>query len=292
MTAEVSRRLPVRVLVAAGVTAVLLALIVVVGLRISPTASGPLIFVESLSARISGLLLLAGAKVPVGYALVAGMVASVNPCGFVLLPAYLAYYLGDGKNGTRGQVRRALLVSVTVTASFRLLYVFVIMQVGTRRIAHFNVTGHPTADWALQQFREVITGDKPYRFLLHDRDRTYSSAFDSALKAMGMTILRTPFRAPRANAFCERLVGSMRRECLDFLIPLNESHLRRILKEWVAHYNKGRPHCNLGPGIPEPSGGIPVLEISGHRIPCGQRVVASAVLAGLHHEYRLEKIAA
>ena len=84
----------------------------------------------------------------------------------------------------------------------------------------------------------------------------------------------------------------MRRECLDFLIPVNERHLRRILKEWVAHYNRGRPHSSLGPGIPESSGEIPVLEISGHRIPCGQRVVGSAVLAGLHHEYRLEKIAA
>ena len=91
-----------------------------------------------------------------------------------------------------------------------------------------------------------------------------------------------------ANAWWEAL----RRECLDFLIPLNERHLGRILKEWVAHYNKGRPHSSLGPGIPEPLGGIPVLEISGHRIPCGQRVVASAVLGGLHQEYRLEKIAA
>jgi transposase InsO family protein len=172
------------------------------------------------------------------------------------------------------------------------LYVFVIMEVGTRRIAHFNVTAHPTADWTLQQFREVITGEKPYRFLIHDRDTIYSSELDSALKAMGLSILKTPFRAPQANAFCERLVGSIRRECLDFLIPLNERHLRTILKEWVAHYNRGRPHSSLGPGIPEPSGGIPAPQISGHCIPCGHRVVGSPVLGGLHHEYRLEKVAA
>ena len=178
---------------------------------------------------------------------------------------------------------------VTVTANFRVLYAFVIMEVATRRIAHVNVTARPTAGWALQQFREVITGEKPYRFLVHDRDSIYSSEFDSALN---LSILKTPFRAPQANAFCERLVGSIRRECLDFLIPLNERHLRGILKEWVAHYNKGRPHSGLGPGIPEPSEGIPVLEISGHRIPCGQRVVESSVLDGLHHEYRLEKMAA
>jgi hypothetical protein len=109
---------------------------------------------------------------------------------------------------------------------------------------------------------------------------------------MGLSILKTPFRAPQANAFCERLVGSIRRECLDFLIPLNERHLQRILKEWVAHYNRGRPHSSLGPGIPEPSGGIPSPQMSGHCIPRGHRVVRNPVLGGLHHEYRLEGIAA
>jgi transposase InsO family protein len=181
---------------------------------------------------------------------------------------------------------------VTVTASFRVLYVFVIMEVGTRRIAHFNVTAHPTAEWTLQQFREVITGEEPYRFLIHDRDSIYSSELDSALKSMELRILKTPFRAPQANAFCERLVGTVRRECLDFLIPLNERHLRAILKEWGAHYNRGRPHASLGPGIPEPSGGIPLPRISGHHIPCGHRVAESPVLGGLHHEYGLEKVAA
>ena len=181
---------------------------------------------------------------------------------------------------------------VTVTAGFRVLYVLVILEVGTRRIAHFNVTAHPTADWTLQQFREVITGGEPYRFLIHDRDGIYSSELDSALKSMGLGILKTPFQAPQANAFCERLVGSIRRECLDFLIPLNDRHLRAILKEWGAHYNRGRPHSSLGPSIPEPSGGIPAPQISGHCIPRDHRVVGTPVLGRLHHEYRLEKAAA
>ena len=181
---------------------------------------------------------------------------------------------------------------VTVTVSFRVLYIFVIMEVGRRRIAHFNITAHPTADWTIQQLREVITGEQAYRFLIHDRDRIYSSELDAAVKSMGLGILKTPFRAPQANAFCERLVGTIRRECLDFLIPLNERHLRSFLKEWVAHYNKGRPHFGLGPGIPESSAGIPAAEILGHRIPRGCRVVARPVLSGLHHEYRLEKVAA
>lgn len=182
---------------------------------------------------------------------------------------------------------------VTVTANFRLLYVFVIMEIGTRRITHFNVTAHPTAVWTLQQFREVVTGEQVQHFLIHDRDSIYSSDLDSALKAMDLRILKTPFRAPQANAFCERLIGTVRRECLDFLIPLNERHLRGILKEWVSHYNQGRPHASLGPGFPEPSEASPITP-SHHRHHLAKdcRVVARAILGGLHHEYRLEKMAA
>jgi len=108
---------------------------------------------------------------------------------------------------------------------------------------------------------------------------------------MGLTVLKTPVRCPQANAFCERLIGTMRRECLDWLIVLNERHLRAILQEWVAHYNQGRPHASLGPGIPN----VPLDRLApanGHRIPDGHRVVASPFLAGLHHEYRLERVAA
>ena len=181
---------------------------------------------------------------------------------------------------------------VSVTAAFRILYVFVVLEVGTRRIVHLNVTAHPTAAWTLQQFREVLTGERPYRFLIHDRDSIYSEEADSALKSIGIRVLKTPFRAPQANAYCERLVGTIRRECLDFLIPLNEKHLRKILREWVTHYNKGRPHSSLGPGIPDPPANLPVWRSSGHLIPAHHRVVARPILGGLHHEYRLEKVAA
>ena len=181
---------------------------------------------------------------------------------------------------------------VSVTARFRLVYVFVIMEVGTRRIAHFNVTEHPTADWTLQQFREVITGEQLQQFLIHDRDSIYSADFDSGLKAMGMKILKTPFRAPQANAFCERLIGTTRRECLDFLIPLNERHLQVVLQEWVAHYNQGRPHPSLGPGLPEPGVSCHQVQDHGHHLPRNQKVVRRAILGGLHHEYRLERKAA
>jgi transposase InsO family protein len=124
-----------------------------------------------------------------------------------------------------------------------------------------------------------------------DRDSTYSTELDSALKSLGVNILKTPFRSPQANAFCERLVGTVRRECLDFVIPLNERHVRRIVKEWVTHYNRGRPHASLGPGIPEQGERI---EMTGSReqILSECKVVGKAVLGGLHHEYRWERVAA
>jgi putative transposase len=87
----------------------------------------------------------------------------------------------------------------------------------------------------LQQLREAIPSDHSYRFLLHDRDAIFSAEVDQQLKAFGLRVLHAPARAAKANAYCERLVGSVRRECLDFMIPLGEKHLRRILSEWVIH---------------------------------------------------------
>ena len=140
---------------------------------------------------------------------------------------------------------------VTITATFRTLYVFVVLEVGTRRIVHWNVTEHPTADWTAQQFRMVASGEQHHRLLIHDRDSIYSEGVDAMVAAMGLTILKTPARTPQANAFCERLIGTIRRECLDWMIPLTERHLRSILQQWAAHYNRGWPHASLGPGIPD-----------------------------------------
>ena len=182
---------------------------------------------------------------------------------------------------------------VVVTARFRTLYVFLLMEVGTRRIVHGNVTAHPTAAWTLQQLREAIPSDHSYRFLIHDRDAIFSAEVDQQLKAFGLRVLHTPARAPKANAYCERLVGSVRRECLDFMIPLGDKHLRRILSEWVTHYNQGRPHLSLGPGIPERAAIFPPLQDHDkHSFPQDCKVVARMVLGGLHHEYRWERIAA
>jgi len=180
---------------------------------------------------------------------------------------------------------------VVVTATFRAVYVLLVLDIGTRRILHWNVTEHPTAEWTVQQFRSVLTGEEPYRFIVHDRDAAFSPAVDDALRSMNLRVLKTPVRAPQANAFCERLIGTARRECLDHVIPLNERHLRKILAEWVFHYNRSRPHASLGPGIPEPPT-LTVARLADHHIPQGHRVAAKPILAGLHHEYQLEPLAA
>jgi len=137
------------------------------------------------------------------------------------------------RDGTRSQLWKTFVRNhasailacdffVTVTASFRVLYILVVLDVGTRRIRHWNVTEHPTADWTAQQFRMVIGGDEPHRFLIHDHDSIYSDGFDRTVSAMGLTVLKTPVRSPQANAFCERVIGTIRRECLDWMILLNE----------------------------------------------------------------------
>lgn len=108
---------------------------------------------------------------------------------------------------------------VAITATFRMLYVFVILEHASRRLLHVNVTVHPTAEWTLQQLREAIPSDHGYRFLIHDRDSIFSHALDQSTRHLGLKVLKTPVRTPRANAICERLIGTLRRECLDFVVP-------------------------------------------------------------------------
>jgi transposase InsO family protein len=141
---------------------------------------------------------------------------------------------------------------VVATATFRLLYVLVVMEHASRRIIHLNLTAHPTAAWTLQQLREAIPSDHTHQFTLHDRDAIFSAGCDASVAHLSLEIINTPVRRPQANALCERLIGTLRRECLDWLIPLTEQHLRKTLRSWLTHYNRGRPHSSLGPGLPAP----------------------------------------
>lgn len=179
-----------------------------------------------------------------------------------------------------------------VTARFQFLYVFVLMEVGTRRILHVNLTTHPNAEWTLQQFREAIPSEHGNRFVIVDRDSKFSEDLRKSVRAMGVRVLRAPPFAPQANSYCERLLGTTRRECLDFLIPLSERHLRCLLREWRNYYNRARPHSSLGPNVPEPVGDLPVAPASPrHSIPTGLRVVSTPTLGALHHDYRLARAA-
>jgi transposase InsO family protein len=179
---------------------------------------------------------------------------------------------------------------VAVTATFRVLYIFVIIEHASRKLLHVNVTAHPTAEWTIQQFREAIPADHPYRILIHDRDTIFSKAVDQSVSHIGLRVIKTPVRTPVANSICERVLGTLRRECLDFVISLNDKHLFGILNEWVGHYNQGRPHMSLGPGIPEPIRTLPVpRQAHRHRMPGGQGVVSRPILGGLHHDYHLEQ---
>ncbi len=126
----------------------------------------------------------------------------------------------------------------------------VLMEHASRRIIHLNVTAHPTASWTFQQLREAIPSDHTYLFILNDHDAIFSSGFDESLAHLDLEVITTPARSPQANALCERPIGTVRRECLDWIVPFTEDHLRRTLWAWRPHYNRGRPHTSVGPGFP------------------------------------------
>src|SRR5215469_16651086 len=138
------------------------------------------------------------------------------------------------RNHARGIV--ACDFCVAVTATFRVLYVLVVMEHASRRLIHLNATVHPTAAWTLQQLRESIPSDHEYRFIIHDHDKIFSAELNASLAHLGLTVITTPVRSPQANSLCERLIGTPRRECLDWIIPLGERHLRKILVSWMTHY--------------------------------------------------------
>lgn len=154
-----------------------------------------------------------------------------------------------------------------------------------RRLIHYNVRAHPSADWTLQQLREVVGCDDQHGFLIQDRDCIFSGQLDESIRALGIRVLKTAPHSPRMNAVYERVIGTLRRECLDWLIPLSEAHLRTTLRSWVQHYNRGRPHMGLGPGIPD-SPIIPKSEpTSRHRHgETLRRACRSDPRRGLHHE--------
>ncbi len=161
---------------------------------------------------------------------------------------------------------------------FRPMYAFFVIALGSRRVVHVGVTRHPTDAWVAQQLREATPFDQRPRYLIRDNDGKFGSAFARVAATSDIDILRTPPRAPRANAVCERFLGSVRRECLDHLFILGERQLHRVLREYVAYFNRARPHQGLGQAPPE----SPAQENWSREGP----ICAVPVLGGLHHIYQ------
>jgi transposase InsO family protein len=175
------------------------------------------------------------------------------------------------------QVSWAIDFFTVTTVGFGRLYVFVVLEHGRRRVIHWATTAHPTLAWVLQQLREATPFGRQPRFLFRDNDRIYGQGVAGFLKSCQMEEVRTAFRCPWQNPFVERFGGSLRREVLDHVIVLNESHLERLLKEYIEEfYHLHRPHQGLGGQTPEPSP---------RSLQPPSSVIAIPVLGGLHHHY-------
>jgi transposase InsO family protein len=160
------------------------------------------------------------------------------------------------------------------TATFKVLYCFVVLSLDRRRIVHINITSHPTAAWTARQLLEAFPMDTAPRFLMRDRDSIYGWEVARAITSLSITeVISTP-RSPWRNPFVERVIGSIRRECTDHVIPMGESHLRRVLNEYATYYNESRTHQSLGGNAPEPRG-----------VQAVGQLIAEPVLGGLHHRY-------
>jgi transposase InsO family protein len=162
------------------------------------------------------------------------------------------------------------------TVSFTVLYGFVVLLHDRRRVVHFNVTAHPTAVWTAQQLIEAFPEDKAPGFLIRDRDQIYGEHFRSRIAGMGIEEVVTAARSPWQNPYAERLIGSVRRECLGLVIVLGEEHLRRVLREYFRYYHEVRPHQSLGRNSPVPR------EVDG---PSNGKVISIPQVGGLHHRY-------
>lgn len=170
----------------------------------------------------------------------------------------------------------AIDMFVVVTAKFQLLYTLVVLGHERRKVIHFDVTANPTQAWLARQVTEAFPWDTAPRFLLRDRDASYGKAFRDHVQAMAIEQVVTAPRSPWQNAYVERIIGSIRRECLDHVIILNERHLRRVLSAYFEYHHRSRTHLSLGKDCPEPR---PVLP------PSTGAVVAFLQVGGLHHRY-------
>ena len=164
-----------------------------------------------------------------------------------------------------------------VTLNFRILICFVVLRHHQRTVVHFNVTTHPTGRWTAQQIVEAFPYETAPRYLLRDREGIYSPYFADRVRGMGIEEVLIAPRSPWQSPYVERMIGSIRRECLDHVLVINEGHLLRVLREYFAYYHDSRPHQSLEGNAPRPREIEP---------PSQGRIVAEPQVGGLHHRYR------
>jgi putative transposase len=170
---------------------------------------------------------------------------------------------------------------IVVSATFRLLYVLIVLRHDRRKTVHFDVSPHPTQHWLARQITEAFPWDSAPRYLLRDRDASYGQSFRERVRAMGIQEIVTAPRSPWQNAYVERVIGSIRRECLDHIIVFNTRHLRSILSSYITYYRQSRTHLSLDKDCPDTR---PIQPATAGKI------IAFSEVGGLHHRY--ERLAA
>jgi hypothetical protein len=162
------------------------------------------------------------------------------------------------------------------TATFRVLFCFILLEHSRRRIIHLNVTANPTAEWTGTQLVQAFPYDTAPKYLLRDNDRIYGEAFRRKVEVLEMREVTISPRSPWQTPYVERAIGSIRRECLDHMVILGERHLHRVVSEYIRYYNESRCHRSLAGNAPVPRDVEP---------PSSGKVIAFPVLGGLHHRY-------
>jgi len=182
--------------------------------------------------------------------------------GYEISESTVMRYMPNMKDNSTGQTWRTFLknhsseiISIDYfcvpTISYKLLHVLIFLSHDRRKIIHFNVTTNPNSEWAVQQLRNALHDSDMPKYLIRDRDSKFGNLFKNSVSNFGIHEIVTAYRSPWQNGYCERVIGSIRREFLDHVIVLNENHLRKLLKEYFHYYNYQRTHLGLGKDSPE-----------------------------------------